>query len=297
MAGGGGARLAANDPLARAKLLAVATLELKASARIRLAAVLDPENLPPSVAAQVTEQVESGVDPVTGTLYSRRRRRLGALVLEDRTVAADPVDSASALADAAAAKLREGKLDLLGWNEAARQFQARVGLMHGLEPEIWPDLSDAGLAKSAPDWLPGWMGGMRGLGDLSRLDVLEILRGMLDYRLLKRLDEEMPTHLALSRSRASVDYTQPVPMAEARAQFFYGMEATPKLAGGRIPLRLALLSPAGRPIAVTADLAGFWRGGWLDARRDMRGRYPKHDWPENPAKASPPPERKPGGAR
>ena len=99
----------------------------------------------------------------------------------------------------------------------------------------------------------------------------------------RRLDAELPTQLALPGGRAAIDYTQPVPVASARAQAFYGLAATPGLAGGRVPLQLALLSPAGRPVAITADLAGFWRGGWADVRRDMRGRYPKHDWPEDPA--------------
>jgi ATP-dependent helicase HrpB len=96
------------------------------------------------------------------------------------------------------------------------------------------------------------------------------------------LDRDLPTHLALPGGRAVVDYGEPVPLASARAQYFYGLAGTPRLAGGRIPLRLALLSPAGRPIAITADIAGFWRGAWTDARRDMRGRYPKHAWPEDP---------------
>ena len=108
------------------------------------------------------------------------------------------------------------------------------------------------------------------------------LQGRLDWNLKNRLDKELPTHLSLPGGRAAVDYTEPVPIAAARAQYFYGLAETPKLANGRIPLRLALLSPAGRPIALTADIQSFWRGGWADARRDMRGRYPKHKWPENP---------------
>jgi ATP-dependent RNA helicase HrpB len=93
----------------------------------------------------------------------------------------------------------------------------------------------------------------------------------------------LPQHLVLPGTRAAIDYTQPVPVASARAQAFYGLTETPRLAGGRAPLQLALLSPAGRPVAVTADLAGFWRGGWADVRRDMRGRYPRHAWPEDPS--------------
>jgi ATP-dependent helicase HrpB len=103
----------------------------------------------------------------------------------------------------------------------------------------------------------------------------------MPWALTDRIDRELPTHLTLPGGRAQVDYAEAVPLASARAQAFYGMKSTPKLAGGKIPLRLALLSPAMRPIAVTADLAGFWKGAWADARRDMRGRYPKHRWPED----------------
>jgi len=125
---------------------------------------------------------------------------------------------------------------------------------------------------------------MARLADLERLDLPAILRGLVPAHLTARLDRAVPTHLTLPHGRAPVDYTEPVPIAEARAQAFYGMTETPKLAEGRVKLRLALLSPAGRPIAITADLAQFWKGAWADARRDMRGRYPKHDWPEDGGK-------------
>jgi ATP-dependent helicase HrpB len=114
------------------------------------------------------------------------------------------------------------------------------------------------------------------------------LRGALSWQLASRLDRDLPEHLSLPGGRAGVDYLQDPPLVSARAQAFYGLDRTPTLAGNRVSPQLALLSPAGRPIAITGDLAGFWRGGWADARRDMRGRYPKHPWPENPATAPPP---------
>jgi ATP-dependent helicase HrpB len=278
LSGGGGARLPRTDKLADANLLVVASLEVKSSARIRLAAPLNADDLPRALAVRVTEQVESGFDPVSGMVLARRRRRLGALVLTDRTEPADPAHLAEALARAAA----DQGLQALPWNEAARQLQSRVALMRGLEPGTgWPDLSDAFLRNTATDWLTPHLHGISRLTDLSRLDMVSLLRGMLPWALASRLDQELPTHLPLAGGRAMVDYTQPVPLASARAQAFYGMATSPKLAGGRVPLRLALLSPAGRPIAVTGDLAGFWKGAWADARRDMRGRYPKHRWPEN----------------
>jgi ATP-dependent helicase HrpB len=109
-----------------------------------------------------------------------------------------------------------------------------------------------------------------------------LLRGMLSWEQAARLDRDLPPHLVLPGGRAPIDYTQPVPSAAARAQAFYGLSHTPHLAGGRIKLQLSLLSPAGRPIAITGDLGGFWQGAWADVRRDMRGRYPKHAWPERP---------------
>jgi ATP-dependent helicase HrpB len=280
LSGGGGARLPRADSLASAGLLVAAELELKASARIRLAAPLNPDALPPVLAARVTETVEAGFDPAAGAVLARRRRRLGTLVLSDRTEPADPQTVAAALADAAAA---DG-LRKLPWTEPARQFQARVALMRGIEPDAgWPDLSDATLAASVRDWLAPHLVGMSRLAELERLDLPGILRGLLHWELASRLDRALPTQLALPGGRAPIDYTAPVPVAAARAQAFYGLRQTPTLADGRIELRLALLSPAGRPVAVTADLPGFWRGGWADVRRDMRGRYPKHAWPENPA--------------
>ena len=280
LAGGGGARLPRADPLASAPLLAVASLELKASARIRLAAPLDPDTLP---AARITEQVETSFDPVSGAVLARRRRRLGALVLTDRTEPADPAEVSAALARAVAADA----LRPLPWTDAVRQLQARVALMRRLEPDAgWPDLSDVALAINVQEWLAPRLGGMSRLADLARLDLNAMLRGLLPWELGRRLDAALPVQLALHGARATIDYTQPVPVASARAQAFYGVTATPALADGRLPLQLALLSPAGRPVAITADLAGFWRGGWADVRRDMRGRYPKHDWPEDPSKAA-----------
>lgn len=280
LSGGGGARLPPADALASAPLLSVAALEMKTSARIRLAAPLDPDALPPMLAARVTETTESGFDAASGTVLSRRRRRLGALVLSDRTVPADPADVARALAQAAA----KDATTALPWTEMTRQLQARVALMRRIEPDTgWPDLSHAALAGTAQEWLAPHLTGMTRLADLQRLDLTVILQGLLSWELARQLQRELPRELALPGGRAIVDYSEPVPTASARAQAFFGLVETPRLAGGRVPLRLVLLSPAGRPVAVTTDIAGFWRGAWADVRRDMRGRYPKHDWPETPA--------------
>jgi ATP-dependent helicase HrpB len=283
LSGGGSARLPITDPLSKAGLLVAASLELKTASRIRLAAALDPDALPDSLAARVTEQVESGFDPVSGTVLVRRRRRLGALILSDRTEPGDPALIGEAIAGVISAQ----ELRPLAWTDAVRQLQARVALMRGIEPDAgWPDIGDVALKATIQDWLTPYLSGVTRLSDVAKIDLHAILRGRMPWELASRLDRELPTHLQLSSGHASIDYTEPPPLASAKAQAFYGMATTPKLAGGRIPLRLALLSPAGRPIAVTADLGGFWKGAWADARRDMRGRYPKHRWPEDGANPS-----------
>ncbi len=285
LSGGGGARLPLADPLANARLLVAASLELKAAARIRMAAPLDPDALPAVLAGRITETLEVGFDATAGAVLARRRRRLGALVLSDRTEPADAGTVADALADAAAANA----LRALHWTDAARQFQARVGHMRALEPDAdWPDLTDAALVAMVRVWLGPHLVGLSRLSELDRLDLLAILRGLLSWELGSRLDRDLPTHLVLPGGRAQIDYTAPLPVAAAKAQAFYGLLDTPRLAGGRVPLQLSLLSPAGRAVAVTADLAGFWKGGWIDVRRDMRGRYPKHAWPDDPSQPSTP---------
>jgi ATP-dependent helicase HrpB len=278
LSGGGGARLAITDPLAKESLLAVAALEMKTSPRITLAAPLSLTDLPVALTARIKETVETSLDPATGGVQARRRKMLGVLVLEERAAPPDPADAAAALLEAVRADPSR-----LTWSEAARNLQARLTLMHGLEPDLWPASDDTSLIASLADWLGPHLYGATRLSDVAALDLHAILIGRLDWQARQRLDKELPTHLALPGGRqAAVDYTEPVPIAAARAQHFYGLAETPKLAGGRVPLRLALLSPAGRPIALTADIAGFWKGAWADARRDMRGRYPKHNWPENP---------------
>ena len=272
LSGGGGAKLPAADRLASASLLVVASLDLKASARIKLAAPLTLA----AIAARCTETVESGFDAATGAVLSRRRRRLGALVLEDRTAAADPANAARVLTGVIAADLSK-----LPWSDATRQLQARAALWRTIDPQT-PDISDAALAADAGEWLEPNLLGVSRLSEVAALDLPRLLAERLGWDQARAIERGLPTHLALPAGRAAVDYLQPVPLASARAQAFYGLSETPLLANGRIPLRLALLSPAGRPIAITADLAGFWRGAWADARRDMRGRYPRHDWPENP---------------
>jgi ATP-dependent helicase HrpB len=178
--GGGGGRMPRSDKLASTPLLVAATLDVKAAARIRLAAPLDPDNLPAALAARVTEQMEAGFDPVSGSVLARRRRRLGALVLSDRTVPVDPAEVASLLTDTVA----DQGLKPLKPGATVHQFRARVALMRAIEPDAgWPDLSDAALIGTVRDWLMPHLHGMTRLADLERLDLAAILRGLLPWNL------------------------------------------------------------------------------------------------------------------
>ncbi len=279
---GGGSGKFANpaDPLARHKLLAVAALDGK-GAQVRLAAALDADHLPPVLQARLARSRDSGFDPTTGGVLTRERLRLGALILADRTMPAPPEELPAALAQALATRLEQ-----LDWTEAARNLQARAALLRRLDPDL-PDLSQPALAAGVQHWLAPYLAGIGNIRDAKNLDLHAMLRGLLSHEQARRLDRALPAYLELNGRRAGIDYLGPVPALAARARDFYGLDATPLLADGRVALQLALLSPAGRPIAVTGDLAAFWRNGWLDARKDMRGRYPKHDWPEQPWKAQP----------
>jgi ATP-dependent helicase HrpB len=274
LSGGGSGNLAPTDPLARRRLVAVAGLEAKGS-RIRLAAGLDAEALPPVLLARVKRGRETAFDPATGGVVTRERVRLGGLVLSDKVLPADPEEVQAGLARALATRL-----DRLEWSEAVKNLQARVGVMRGIE-EGWPDFSHEALAASVEEWLAPYLAGMKNIREAVGVDLLGVLRGVLGARAAV-LDKALPVALDLPGGRVVVDYTGAVPVVAAKAKVFYGLDRMPVLAGGRVGLQISLLSPAGRPIAVTGDLAAFWRGGWAEARKEMRGRYPRHDWPEEP---------------
>lgn len=299
LSNGTNARLRRDDPLSEQKLLVVAGLHLRTSAEIRLAAPLDLNALPTALLDRTKEQVETTLDPTSGAILARRRTRIGCLILRDRT---EKVEAANATA-LLLTQAKTAPASVLNWSDSTQQLQARVEFARSLEAlpqneiDPWPDFSTQALASSVDEWLAPWIEGLNSVTELKSLDLTAVLRAHLGYARTQWLDKHLPTSLPFPGGTATVDYTQPVPVAAGRAQIFYGTNTTPELAGGRIPLRLALLSPAGRPQAITADLGSFWSGGWADMRRDMRGRYPRHDWPENPAlaPAKPRPPRKEKG--
>ncbi len=279
---GQGARLPATDPLAKSALLAVADLALQGTeARIRIAAPIDRAVLETRFPERLRREEGAAFDPRAGAVVARRRLMFGPLVLEEATLAhADPEAVALALADAAG----ERGLRDLTWTDAARQAQARIGWMRKVEGETWPDVSDAALIASVRDWLAPHLHGRTRLTELAALDATALVLDHLPWEQRRALDAALPARMSLPAGRsAAIDYARDVPTLEARAQHLFGLATMPPLAGRRVPLQVALLSPAGRPIAVTGDLAGFWKGTWSEVRKEMRGRYPKHAWPEDPA--------------
>jgi ATP-dependent helicase HrpB len=290
-AGGQGARLGATDPLSRAPLLAVADLELQGTeARIRMAAPLDRAALEARFPERLRWVEGAAFDARAGAVLARRRLVFGPLVLEEHLL---PSPDPGVVAGALAAAIAERGLRDLDWSNAAKQLRARLGWMRRAEPEgDWPDVSDAALIAAAAEWLAPHLHGRTKLAEAKALDLVTILRGMLPWEAQRRLDAALPSRLELPAGRsAAIDYDREVPTLEARAQHLFGMPGLPKLAHEKVPLQVSLLSPAGRPIAVTGDLGRFWHGGWAEVRREMRGRYPRHPWPEEPWAAEPPPPR------
>ena len=173
------------------------------------------------------------------------------------------------------------------WNAELRNWQARVQFVRALPAQAasgWPDVSDQSLLASLESWLAPWLGGMSRIAHLARLDLREILSAILGHDLQRRLEQLAPTHLAVpSGSRIRIDYVGgDAPSMAVRLQEMFGLETTPRIGGGTVPLLIKLLSPAHRPVQVTRDLASFWNNGYGQVRKELKGRYPKHSWPENP---------------
>lgn len=294
LANGRGAVMDPAAALARAPYLAVADVSGRAEgARITLAAELTEAELERRFAARITSGVEIAFDPEAAAVRAREVRRLAALTLADRPRAV-PAGEATARALARGiATLGIGRLPL---TPALAQWRDRVGFLRRAEGEPWPDLSDAALEASIEDWLAPFLGGKTALAQIGADDVGQALRALLPYELSARLDAEAPTHFdAPSGSRLPISYEEEGPVLPVRVQELFGLTRHPSIAGGRVPLTLSLLSPAHRPIQVTKDLPQFWRGSWRDVRAQMRGRYPKHPWPEDPASAPATSRAKPRG--
>jgi ATP-dependent helicase HrpB len=227
-------------------------------------------------------------------LRARRGRKLGALMLNEQTLAVKPDEET-------ARKLAEGIAALgiakLPWNKAQLQFRNRVNFLRRAEGDEWPDLSDGALAKTAVDWLAPFLTDKTALSQIGADDLGNALDAALPWDLRKRLDAEAPTHFAApSGSNVPIDYeAEEGPKLAIRVQELFGLGVHPSIAKGRVPLVIELLSPAHRPVQVTRDLPGFWRGSYADVKTEMKGRYPRHPWPDNPLAAPATRRAKPRG--
>ena len=287
---GRGARFAEPQALSKSEFIVAAELDgAEREARIFLAAPVRLADVERLFAAHIIERVEIEWDEREEAIRARRERRLGELVLQSSDIRdADP----EAMQRAALAGLRSLGIGALPWTKELRQWQARVGLMlqHAVPgPEPWPDLGDGALAAGLEDWVPPWIAGFTRRGHLARMDLGNALRSRLSFAQNSILEREAPTHFVVpSGSRIPIDYLDgAVPTLSVRLQELFGMSATPSVAAGRLPLLLKLLSPAGRPVQITRDLVSFWNRGYHEVKKDLKGRYPKHFWPDDPYTAAP----------
>jgi ATP-dependent helicase HrpB len=289
MAGGTAVELPPGPTLQDQEWLAVAVADRTPGAehgRIRLAAAADRAFALRAAPALVTEADEvAWVRGDPAGAVARHVRRLGAIVLEERRIADPPPDALrAALLDG----LRSEGLGLLGWSDAARRLRDRLATLHRTLGPPWPDVSDEALLAEPDRWWAGPITSARSRAELARVDAGALLRGLLGWQEAATLDELAPERLAVpSGSRIALDYSGERPVLAVRVQEVFGWSGAPAVAGGRLPVLLHLLSPAGRPAAVTADLATFWTTGYPQVRAELRGRYPKHPWPEDPSTAPP----------
>nr|WP_205808307.1 ATP-dependent helicase HrpB [Micromonospora sp. HNM0581] len=287
MSGGTAAELAPGSGLVGVDWLAVAVADRAPgapSARVRLAAVLDEATA--RAAAGPLLRTEREVGWSDGDVVAREVLRLGAIGLVDRPVTRPDRDEVTA---ALLTGLRETGLDMLTWTAAARSLRERLAFCRYALDGDWPDVSDEALLADAPHWLGPELADARRRADLTRIEVVGALRRLLPWPLAGRLDELAPERIAVpSGSRIRVDYADPAaPVLAVRIQETFGWSTAPQIGGGRVPVLLHLLSPAGRPVAVTTDLPSFWASGYRQVRAELRGRYPRHHWPEDPNAATP----------
>ncbi len=280
MSNGRGALFIDAQPLAAEDMIVAAHLDGSREARIFLAARVQGEQLRDTHAALMSTVTHVDWDEREGCVQARRQVRLGEVVLDDESwKEADP----QAVAQALLTGIRRQGLAVLPWNAASRERQARLCFMRCLEPESWPDVSDSALLATLESWLLPYLTGLSRLAHLKRLDMHAILLSQLDWPAQRRLDEQAPTHLQVpSGTRVRLDYSQTPPILAVRLQEMFGLTRTPCIAAGRVPVLLHLLSPARRPVQITQDLAAFWQGSYHDVRKELKGRYPKHHWPEDP---------------
>ncbi|MDX2380915.1 MAG: ATP-dependent helicase HrpB [Acidimicrobiia bacterium] len=281
---GSGAWISTDDTMAEEAFMVAADLDGRRDrARIRLGAAVDEADVFATFGDEIAEQRKIAWDSDRGDLVETNDRRLGALSLGRHVGRPQPGEATTA---ALMARVRATKLDALTWSRNALSLRHRVGFLHRTIGEPWPDWSSRALLATLDQWLAPYLPGATGRADLEGLDLTTVLRSQLPWPEGSELDALAPSALALPTGReAPIDYGSDQPQVSVRVQDLFGLDEHP--AAGGHPIRLHLLSPADRPIQVTADLPGFWRGSWKEVRKEMAGRYPKHQWPKDPAHAEP----------
>ncbi|MCY1513477.1 ATP-dependent helicase HrpB [compost metagenome] len=299
LANGRAAQFGEPDALMKEPWLVVADLgsrQGQREERIYLAAALNPTFFDTVLAEQVSQRDELEWDEREGVLKAERQLRVGELVLSR---AALPGLDEATRSKALTGLVRRKGIELLPWTPELRQWQARIALLRKLDIEQqgqseWPDLSDAELIESLEEWLAPYLGKVNRLSHFASLDLQSILLGLLPWPLPQRLDELAPKALQVpSGSRIAIDYSEQPPVLAVRLQELFGLAETPRIAGGRQGVLLHLLSPARRPVQVTQDLASFWANTYTEVKKDLKGRYPKHWWPDDPMEAEPTARAKP----
>ncbi|MEQ1522570.1 MAG: ATP-dependent helicase C-terminal domain-containing protein, partial [Aestuariivirga sp.] len=293
LSGGGGAILPEHEALAKQEWLAVATTDgASGDQKIFLAAPLTLAEIETHFDGQIEVLENVGWDSRSQSVVAARVRKLGALILEERPLtSADP----EAMADAMLKGIAEMGLKALPWTDGANSFRAQVQFLKRLFPEEpWPDFSDEALAQNLAEWLKPYLAGISRKSHLERLDMHAMLKSRVSHDLQRQMDGLAPRRIEVpSGAHVAIDYeTEGDPVIRVRLQEMFGLAKTPTIAKGRAQLRIELLSPAGRPLAVTKSLETFWTNGYPDVRAELRGRYPKHSWPEDPLSAPPVKPRK-----
>jgi ATP-dependent helicase HrpB len=289
---GNGAALAGAQSLSDSRYVVVAELDgRRPESRIFLAASVTLEDIERLFGDQIALEEEVVWDERTRAVIARERETLGAIVLAERAIRnADP----ARVADALLVGIRQAGIDALPWSDGARSIRQRLAFLHALD-STWPDVSDDHLTATLGTWLAPQLAALRSFADLSRVDLAGALLSQLPWDRRAALDDLAPTHVVVpSGSRIPIDYSDPAsPVLAVRLQEMFGLAETPTVARGAVPLTIHLLSPAHRPVQVTKDLAGFWRSSYFDVRKELRGRYPKHYWPDDPMRAEPTRRAKP----
>ncbi|MBV8791455.1 MAG: ATP-dependent helicase HrpB, partial [Pseudolabrys sp.] len=291
-------RAGALDPassLSRQPFLVVAEITgSAANSRILLAAPIGADEIDTMFADEIEERDQVTFDRASASLRARSGRRFGAIALTEHVKPISPNDETSGLLAEGLASLGIARLP---WSKPQLQWRDRVNFLRKSEGDEWPDLSDAALAATAADWLAPFLTGKTALSQISADDLGTALDALVPWNMKKRLDTEAPTHFAApSGSHVPIDYESAEgPKLSIRVQELFGLAHHPSIAGGRAPLLIELLSPAHRPVQVTRDLPGFWRGSYVQVKAEMKGRYPRHPWPDNPLEAPATRRAKPRG--